>query len=68
MVSLTPFSSLLTIMILPLRGKKMTIWKYIIKSNAGIIVTRNHQYAEKKSKLGYLVFCKRENNIYRYPQ
>ena len=46
----------------------MTIWKYIIKSNAGIIVTRNHQYAEKKSKLGYLVFCKRENNIYRYPQ
>ncbi len=68
MVSLTPFSSLLTIMILPLRGKKMTIWKYIIKSNAGTIITRNHQYAEQKSKLGYLVFCKRENNIYRYPQ
>ncbi len=67
MVSLTPFSSLLTIMILPLRGKKMTIWKYIIKSNAGTIITRNHQYAEQKSKLGYLVFCKRENNIYRYP-
>lgn len=68
MVSLTPFSSLLTIMILPLRGKKMTIWKYIIKSNAGTIITRNHQYAEQKSKLGYLVFCKRENNIYRYPR
>lgn len=67
MVSLTPFSSLLTIMILPLQGKKMTIWKYIIKSNAGTIITRNHQYAEQKSKLGYLVFCKRENNIYRYP-
>ncbi|MEE9440453.1 MAG: hypothetical protein V3V27_00825 [Candidatus Thermoplasmatota archaeon] len=45
----------------------MTIWKYIIKSNAGTIITRNHQYAEQKSKLGYLVFCKRENNIYRYP-
>jgi len=44
----------------------MIIWKYIIKSDAGTITTRNHQYAEEKSKRGYLVFCKRENNIYRF--
>ena len=45
----------------------MTIWKYIIKGDAVTIVTKNHRYAEKKSKHGYLVFCKRENNVYRYP-
>jgi len=45
----------------------MIIWKYVIKGNAGTITTRNCEYAEQKSKLGYLVFCKRENNIFRYP-
>ena len=45
----------------------MTVWKYIIKGDAGTIITRNHQYAEKKSRLGYIVFCKREKNVYRYP-
>ena len=44
----------------------MMVWKYIIKSDAGIIVTRNTDYAEKRSKLGNIVFCKRENNIYRF--
>lgn len=45
----------------------MTIWKYIIKSEAGNIITSNYRFAEQKSKLGYLVFCKRENNVYKYP-
>jgi len=44
----------------------MTIWKYIIKGDSGIIITKDHRYAEKKSKLGYIVFCKRDRNIYRF--
>ena len=44
----------------------MMMWKYKIISDAGIIVTRNTDYAEKRSKLGNIVFCKRENNIYRF--
>ena len=44
----------------------MTIWKYIIKGNSGTIITKNHRYAEEKSNLGYIVFCKRENNIYKF--
>ena len=44
----------------------MVIWKYKILTNAGVITTRNTEYAEKKSRLGYLVFCKGENNIYKY--
>lgn len=43
----------------------MIIWKYTILSDAGTITTRNPEYAEKKSKLGYPVFCKRESNIYK---
>ena len=43
----------------------MTIWKYIIKGKAGTIVTKDYNYAEMKSKLGYIVFCKRENNIFK---
>ena len=43
----------------------MIMWKYTILSDAGIITTRNPDYAEKKSKLGYLVFCKRVSNIYK---
>jgi len=45
----------------------MMIWKYIIKSDAGTIITKNYTYAEQKSKMGYRVFCKRENNMYRHP-
>ena len=44
----------------------MIVWRYTILSDAGEIITRNPDYAEKKSKLGYLVFCKRENNVYRF--
>lgn len=44
----------------------MIVWKYTILSDAGKILTSNYEYAEKKSKLGYRVFCKRENNIFRY--
>lgn len=44
----------------------MIKWKYKIIGNAGIITTRNTEFAEKKSKLGYVVFCKRESNIYKY--
>ena len=44
----------------------MIVWTYTIQGDAGTIVTRNTEYAEKKSRLGYLVFCKRENNVYKY--
>jgi len=44
----------------------MITWLYIIKNGAGTILTQNYDYAEKKSKLGYFVFCKRENNIYKF--
>ena len=30
----------------------MMVWKYTIQSDAGVIVTRNSDYAEKRSKLG----------------
>ena len=44
----------------------MISWKYIIKGDAGTIITKNHKYAEMKSKQGYRVFCKRERNKYKY--
>ena len=44
----------------------MIVWKYKIQTNAGTIITRNPEIAERKSRSGYLVFCKRENNIYKY--
>lgn len=44
----------------------MIVWKYTILSNVGTIITSNAEYAEKKSKLGYPVFCKREKNIYKF--
>ena len=44
----------------------MNVWKYTIQTNVGPIITRNPEIAENKSRLGYLVFCKRENNIYKY--
>jgi len=46
----------------------MVIWKYIIKTNNGQIITNNADYAEMKSKLGNVVFCKRESNIYKFNQ
>ena len=44
----------------------MNIWKYIIKCNNGLIITKNFKIAEDKSKSGYTVFCKRDKNIYKY--
>ncbi|MEF8878965.1 MAG: hypothetical protein V5A64_01065 [Candidatus Thermoplasmatota archaeon] len=44
----------------------MDVWKYTIIGNNGTIFTSNHDYAEKKSRLGSIVFCKRETNIYRH--
>jgi len=44
----------------------MIVWKYTIQSDNGIIITQNPEYAEKRSRLGNIVFCKRENNFYRF--
>jgi hypothetical protein len=44
----------------------MIVWKYKIIGNAGIITTKNTELAEQKSKSGYIVYCKRESNIYKY--
>ena len=44
----------------------MMVWKYKIILNSGIITTKNTELAEKKSKSGYLVYCKRESTIYKY--
>ena len=44
----------------------MMVWKYRIVGNSGILTTRNTDIAENKSKLGYIVYCKRESNIYKY--
>ena len=42
----------------------MNIWKYRIYTRNGVIITRNLELAEMKSKLGFIVFCKREPNIF----
>ena len=44
----------------------MIVWKYTIQSDVGPIITKNTEYAEKKSKLGCIIFCKRENNHYKF--
>lgn len=44
----------------------MYIWKYKIIGNSGSIYTSNTLFAEEKSKLGKLVFCKRETNIRKF--
>ncbi len=46
----------------------MIIWTYKIKTNNGTILTQNSDFAEKRSKLGNIVFCKRESNKYRFKQ
>jgi hypothetical protein len=38
----------------------MIVWKYTIFGKTGAILTSNTDYAEKKSMLGYRVYCKRE--------
>jgi len=44
----------------------MFVWRYKILTDVGMIITRNPEYAEEKSKRGCLVFCKRENNVYKF--
>lgn len=44
----------------------MMVWKYKIQSSTGLIITQNPEYAEMKSKLGNIVYCKGESNVYRY--
>jgi hypothetical protein len=44
----------------------MENWKYTILTNYGKIITCNFEYAERKSKSGYPIFCKKESNIYKY--
>jgi len=46
----------------------MNMWKYKIQSKSVTIITQNPDYAEMKSKLGNIVYCKREKNIYKYNQ
>ena len=46
----------------------MMVWTYKIKTDVGVIITKNVEYAEKKSRLGNIVFCKREKNMYKYNQ
>ena len=44
----------------------MIVWRYTILTDIGIITTKNCEYAEKRSKLGNIVFCKREKNYYKF--
>lgn len=44
----------------------MNVWKFTIQSTNGKIITQNPAYAEKRSKLGDIVYCKRETNLFKY--
>ena len=44
----------------------MMTWRYKIRGVNSTIITSNSEYAEQKSRLGYVVFWKRESNIYRF--
>ena len=46
----------------------MIVWMFTIIGSGGRIVTQNSNYAEKRSKLGDIVFCKRFTNKYRFKQ
>jgi hypothetical protein len=46
----------------------MIVWKYTIYGDAGTIITRDPDFAEMKSRLGNIVFCKRETNVYSFHQ
>ncbi|MFO8078439.1 MAG: hypothetical protein R6U21_07355 [Thermoplasmatota archaeon] len=45
----------------------MITWTYRIQAMNGCILTKNAAYAERKSRHGYRVFCKRDSSINRYP-
>jgi len=46
----------------------MIVWKYKIQTDSGYIFTQNTSFAEQKSRLGNIVFCKREKNVYKFNQ
>jgi hypothetical protein len=46
----------------------MFVWIFTIQSSNGKIITKNPVYAEKRSKLGDIIFCKRETNFFKYHQ
>jgi len=44
----------------------MINWKYTIYGEGCRIVTGNIDFAEQKSKQGYIIFCKRESNVFKF--
>jgi len=44
----------------------MNSWIYRIIGKTVVITTKNTDFAEKKSKLGYIIYCKKETKKYRY--
>ncbi len=44
----------------------MLTWTYTILTDSGKIMTKNSEYAEKKSRLGNIVFCKRQSNYFKF--
>jgi hypothetical protein len=46
--------------------RDMKNWIYKIQGLDKVIITKNVEFAEQKSKLGYIVFCKRESNIFKF--
>lgn len=54
--------------IVPFEVQKMISWIYTILGDCGLIKTQNPEYAELKSKSGYIVFCKTVPNIIKFHQ
>ena len=48
------------------KGEIMNVWNYIIHNSNNKIFTQNSEYAEKRSKQGNIVFCKRITNFYKH--
>ncbi len=44
----------------------MNVWNYTIHNVNNKIFTQNPKYAEKRSKQGNIVFCKRITNFYKH--
>jgi len=46
----------------------MSLWTYTIKTAKGfVLTTTDPDIAEKKSRHGCCVYCKRTTNVFRYP-
>jgi len=46
----------------------MMVWMYTIQTNNGKILTKDPLYAERQSRQGNIVFCKRETNVFKFNQ